>query len=207
MTRYRITISGPNNAAMTDLVRKHDIEPFDHGIRFAPDIGYAVTAIATPEEIRKLQQDGYRVVQHEDVDESGKARQREVGVGNRYEQAAERHAPPCLKLATGYLNVDEVEAAIAAAAAAPYASIATLITLPNPTWEGRQCHALKIASQSRANRVGVYFLGGVHAREWGSCDILINFIEQIEQAYINGTALTFGGNGAFSGKGNWMSRS
>jgi murein tripeptide amidase MpaA len=61
------------------------------------------------------------------------------------------------------------------------------------THEGRTCHALKIASQSDANRVGVYFLGGVHAREWGSPDILINFIERIEQAYVNGTGLAFGG--------------
>jgi hypothetical protein len=30
---------------------------------------------------------------------------------------------------------------------------------------------------------GVYFLGGVHAREWASCDILINFIERIEPSY------------------------
>jgi hypothetical protein len=193
MTRYRITINGSNRAAMTDLVRKHDIEPFDHGIRFTPDIGYTVAAIATPEEIRKLQQHDYRVVQHEDADESGKARQREVGVGNRYVRSGEQHTPPCLKLGTGYLNVDEVESAIGAAARAPYATIATLIPLPNPTWEGRQCHALRIAGQSGANRIGVYFLGGVHAREWGSCDILINFIEQIEQAYVNGTALTFGG--------------
>jgi len=192
MTRYRITINGPNKAAMNDLVRKYNIEAFDHGIRFAPDIGYTVTALATPAEIRNLQRYSYRVVQHEDADESGKARQREVGVGNRYERSAERHAPSCLKLATGYLNVDEVESALATAAAAPYAKITSLITLPNPTIEGRQCHALKIAAQGGADRVGVYFLGGVHAREWGSCDILINFIEQIEQAYVNGTALAFG---------------
>jgi hypothetical protein len=74
----------------------------------------------------------------------------------------------------------------------PYSNIATLITLPNPTWEDRQCHALKIAAQGGDNRVGVYFLGGVHAREWGSPDILINFIERIERAYLNGTALIFG---------------
>ena len=49
------------------------------------------------------------------------------------------------------------------------------------------------AGQSGANRVGVYFLGrSPCGREWGSCDILINFIEQLEQAYVNGTGLTFG---------------
>jgi carboxypeptidase T len=192
MTRYRITVNGPNKAAMADLVRKHDIEVFDHGIRFAPDIGYTVTAFAVPEEIRKLQQDGYRVVQHEDADKLGRIRQREVGLGNRYARSAQRRSARSSKRGTQYLNVDEVESALAAAAATPYSNIATLITLPNPTWEGRQCHALKIAAHGGSNRVGVYFLGGVHAREWGSPDILINFIEQIEQAYLNGSALTFG---------------
>ncbi len=188
MTRYRITISGPNKAAMADLVRKYDLQVFDHGIRFAPDIGYTVTALAVPEEIRKLQQNGYVVLQHEDSDELGKIRQREVGVGNRYISSAHGRCPPSAK----YLNVEEVESAILAAGAAPYSDITELITLPYPTWESRQCHALRIGSGSYANRIGVYFLGGVHSREWGSCDILINFIERIEQAYLNDTALTFG---------------
>ena len=148
---------------------------FDHGIRFAPDTGYTVDAFAAPDEIRKLRQDGYVVVQHEEADETGKLRQREVGRGNRYTQSTNIAA-------AAYLNVEEVESAILKAAAAPYSGIAKLITLPYKTWEGRQCHALKIGGRGGADRTGVYFLGGVHAREWGSCDILINFIEQIEQA-------------------------
>src|SRR5260370_5020799 len=186
MPRYRITISGPDKAAMADLVRKHDIQVFDHGIRFAADTGYTVAAYATPGEIRKLQQNGYAVVQHEDADEAGKLRQREVGRGNRYTQSTNTAA-------TAYLNVEEVESALLKAAAAPYSAIAQLIALPEKTWQGRQCHALKIGNGSGANRTGVYFLGGVHAREWGSCDILINFIECIEQAYLNGTPFTFRG--------------
>jgi murein tripeptide amidase MpaA len=91
-----------------------------------------------------------------------------------------------------YLNVTEVESALSVATAAPYTAFTQLITLPNLTWEGRQCHAIKIANGSGSSRPGVYFLGGVHAREWGSADILINFIEQLEQAYQTGTGLTFG---------------
>src|SRR5947208_13584045 len=91
-----------------------------------------------------------------------------------------------------YLNVTEVESALAVASSAPYTAFTQLITLPNLTWEGRQCHAIKIANGSSASRPGVYFLGCVHAREWGSADILINFVEQLEQAYHNGTGLTFG---------------
>ena len=92
-----------------------------------------------------------------------------------------------------YLNVDEVESALAVASSAPYAGFTQLIALPNLTWEGRQCHAIKIGNGSGAGRPGIYFLGGVHAREWGSPDILINFVEQLEQAYLGGTGLTFGG--------------
>ena len=171
---------------MADLVRKHNLQIFDHGIRFAAEVGYTVAAFAAPDEIRKLQQNGYAIVQHEDPDELGKIRQRDVGQGNRYTSSAHIGTP-------AYLNVDEVESAILAAAAAPFSGIAELIALPYPTWEGRQCHALRIGSGSHANRTGVYFLGGVHAREWGSCDILVNFIERIEQAYLSNTALTFGG--------------
>jgi carboxypeptidase T len=96
-----------------------------------------------------------------------------------------------------YLNIDEVETALEVATSAPYTTFTKLITLPNLSWEGRQCHAIKIASSNSSDRPGIYFLGGVHAREWGSADILINFIEQLEQAYLNNTALTFG-NKSFS---------
>jgi carboxypeptidase T len=91
-----------------------------------------------------------------------------------------------------YLNVTEVESALSVATAAPYSGFTQLITLPNLTWEGRQCHAIKIANGSGHWRPGVFFLGGVHAREWGSADILINFVEQLEQAFGSGTGLAFG---------------
>ncbi len=91
-----------------------------------------------------------------------------------------------------YLNVDEVESALSVAASAPFSAFTQLITLPEFTWEGRQCHAIKIANGVGPGRPGVYFLGGVHAREWGSSDILINFVEQLEQAYLAGTGLAFG---------------
>lgn len=171
---------------MADLIQNPNIQLFDHGTLPAADKGFIVTALAAPDEIRKLQQNGYVVVQHEDADEAGRLRQREIGRGNRYTQSAGTAV-------TGYLNVEEVESAILQAAIPPYSRFAELITLPEKTYELRQCHALKIGNGTGPNRTGVYFLGGVHAREWGSCDILINFIERIEQAYLDGMDLTFGG--------------
>src|SRR5690349_5128832 len=92
-----------------------------------------------------------------------------------------------------YLNVVEVESALAVAAGAPNTSIAQLITLPNPTWQQRTCHALKIARGGGSARTGVYFLGGLHSREWGSSDILIAFIEVLENAYLRNQGITLGG--------------
>jgi murein tripeptide amidase MpaA len=91
-----------------------------------------------------------------------------------------------------YLNIVEVESALVAATSAPYNGFTKLIPLPNQTWQGRNCNAIKIGNSSGGFRPGVYFLGGIHSREWGSCDILINFVEQLEQAYQSGTSLTFG---------------
>jgi len=91
-----------------------------------------------------------------------------------------------------YLNVDEVESALSAAAAAPFSDFVQLITLPHLTWEGRTCHAVRIGTNEQEDRPGLYLLGGVHANEWGSSDILVHFIEQIEQAYVNETGITIG---------------
>ncbi len=67
------------------------------------------------------------------------------------------------------------------------------ITLPNPTWEGRSCRAIRIHQGPDPARGGVYFLGGIHAREWGSPDILINFIRLLTDAYRTNTGITQGG--------------
>jgi murein tripeptide amidase MpaA len=91
-----------------------------------------------------------------------------------------------------YLNVSEVESALSVAAGPPNTSISQLITLPQQTWENRTCHALKIGTGSGNARPGVYFLGGLHSREWGSSDILIAFIEGLQQAYLAHTGIKLG---------------
>ena len=84
MPRYRITITSKDREAMLDLVRKHEIQVFDHGTRFTEATGYSVDAIAEHADIQKLESAGYHVRRHEDVDELGKARQEQVGRGDRY---------------------------------------------------------------------------------------------------------------------------
>src|ERR1039458_534763 len=84
MPRYRITISSRSGQAMTDLIRKHKIQVLDHGARGNKEAGFAVDAIVEEPDIQRLRDAGYTVQQHEDVDATGRERQKEVGQGNRY---------------------------------------------------------------------------------------------------------------------------
>jgi murein tripeptide amidase MpaA len=91
-----------------------------------------------------------------------------------------------------YLNVTEVESGLAGLAGA-YPALTEIITLPNTTHEGRTSHALRIGTGSAASKDGVLFIGGVHAREWGSCEICLNFATDLLEAYTLGTGLVYGG--------------
>jgi murein tripeptide amidase MpaA len=91
-----------------------------------------------------------------------------------------------------YMNVVEVESALIALAST-YPAFCQLITLPNLTIEGRTTHAVRLGSKP-ANTVDAYYLtGGVHAREWGSCEILINVATDLCEAYSGGTGIGYGG--------------
>jgi carboxypeptidase T len=90
-----------------------------------------------------------------------------------------------------YLNVVEVESALDTAVRT-YPQFIQKITLPNTTWENRICSAVKIANDSNQGRVGIYFTGGMHAREWVPPDTLVNFIEQLAASFTNNAGITLG---------------
>lgn len=92
-----------------------------------------------------------------------------------------------------YLNVEEVESALEDIAGAANAAFTEHIELPEPTWEQRTCHAIRIHDDGHTARTGVFVIGGVHAREWGSPDILIHFAQRLADAYRDGTGITEGG--------------
>jgi murein tripeptide amidase MpaA len=90
-----------------------------------------------------------------------------------------------------YLNIAEVESAISNLATA-YPSLCTLIALPNATYEGNTSHALRISSAPAGAVDTVVILGGVHAREWGSCEILVNLATDLLKAYVAHAGLAYG---------------
>ena len=91
-----------------------------------------------------------------------------------------------------YLNVVEVESALTSLVGPPYAAFTELITLPHTTWDGRTSHAVRIGNGS-GPRTGVYLIGGLHAREWGSSDILVFLLEELAKAYHTNHGITLGG--------------
>jgi murein tripeptide amidase MpaA len=91
-----------------------------------------------------------------------------------------------------YMNVVEVESAISNLAGA-YPSLCNLVTLPNLTVEGRTSRALRISNGGFGTRDAVMMIGGVHAREWGSCEILVNFATDLLKAFSTNAGLAYGG--------------
>jgi murein tripeptide amidase MpaA len=184
MPNYHITIHSADRAAMADLVRVYHLNVLGQTLTHRAD-GYQVSAIADTATITRLRDAGYRVEQYEDVDAEAPTSLAQVGHGNRFRVRS--------AAAPSYLNVAEVETAITQAAATANTAFTELITLPHPTWEGRDCQAIRIHNNGKLARTGVYFLGGIHAREWGSPDICINLIRLLTDAYRNRTGITQGG--------------
>jgi murein tripeptide amidase MpaA len=93
---------------------------------------------------------------------------------------------------TSYYNVSEVDTAVVNLSTT-YTATSTLITLPTPTVGGRTCHALRLGAGTVGSRDVVLLTGGVHAREWGGCEILVNFAADLLKAYQGNTGITYGG--------------
>lgn len=192
MPRFHVKITGTGSDAMADLVRKHHVNVASHTLERLAKDRFRIDAHATGTQIRALESDGFTVKRYEDADKTGKVRQQEIRKVSKKSMVELEAAPVAVATVGQYLNVAEVEAALAAAAAPPNDSFTKLVRLPNKTWENRICNAIKIAKGGGTKRPGIYFVGGIHSREWGSCDILINFVQLLTNAYRTNTAVTIG---------------
>ena len=83
MPNYHVTIHGADREAMADLVRAHHVRVYGQTLT-EEDTGYRVSGLADENTIKQLQGAGYRVEQHEDVDEAAQDSLPHVGQGNRF---------------------------------------------------------------------------------------------------------------------------
>ncbi len=90
-----------------------------------------------------------------------------------------------------YLNVNEVDNAVVNLALA-YPGISQLVPLPNASVNGRACNAIQLGTGAPGTRDAVVLTGGVHAREWGGCDILVYLAADLLDAYQSNSGLTYG---------------
>ncbi len=190
MALHHVTVVGRDREAMADLVRRHHLTVARHTVRERAR-GYLVHAYATDRQIRALEREGYGVRRLENVEREGKRRQAEA---KRAALARVRPTVAARGAMAGYLTVDEIEAAVGALAAANEGFVER-IPLPYPSWEGRSASAIRIGARRNGNgavRPTVLLLGGVHAREWGSPDILVNFSRTLADAYASGRGVTLG---------------
>src|SRR5258708_11752708 len=88
------------------------------------------------------------------------------------------------------MNTTEIESALVNFQAT-YPDLCQRIALPEKTCEGRTCHALRIAKSYSRDRLAVLIIGGVHAREWGGPDIVVNFAGHLLRAYSKGKGLKY----------------
>ena len=63
-----------------------------------------------------------------------------------------------------------------------YPDLCERIAVPEKTYEGRAAHALRIGRATSQDVPAVLVIGGVHAREWGGPDIVINFAADVLRA-------------------------
>ncbi len=91
-----------------------------------------------------------------------------------------------------YLNVDEIESALANLADS-YPNESKLIELPHKTIEGRATHAISIGNSSANTTKTVLIVGGVHAREWVPPDALIYLAADLLESFSGSTGLRYEG--------------
>jgi len=90
-----------------------------------------------------------------------------------------------------YLNVEEANS-LMELLSLQFPGFCELITLPNQTFEGRDSFALRLRKGQDDRRAGVLLIGGQHAREWGSTDILLFLAQELLDAAAHGNTLHFG---------------
>lgn len=91
-----------------------------------------------------------------------------------------------------YRTVTQLDQVLATLAAA-FPQHATVVTLPEPSVEGRPVRALRLRVGGGAERRAVLFVGGTHARELMNPDAIVELAVDLLVSQANGTDVAYGG--------------
>jgi carboxypeptidase T len=210
MARFIVRIIADSYEKLREL-DKHHLDLKERSARKEENTNkFIVTGILNDDQIQQVKSAGYKVEILSDLSQTSKERIKEVSKTNRFARSQEkRTGVSALREDAetgGYMNTDEVETALLNLSE-DHSDIVSLIDLPNRTWEGRLCHAIRIlaGNQKTENsnnkggnkvdqtvRPGVLISGSMHAREWGGSDICINFLTNLLDSYANNTTIEYG---------------
>jgi|KBSMisStaDraftv2_1062788.scaffolds.fasta_scaffold56500_2 hypothetical protein len=124
---------------------------------------------------------GLQYVFDTDLTKLGEEQVKQVGAGNVFDPAL-LSLGLTLPTQVDYLDCPAVAQATIDLATA-YGACCDLIVLPNQTVEGATCHAISISKMAPAGAPAILILGGIHGREWGSCEIALHFVERLLSTY------------------------
>ena len=188
MTKYLAKITADSYAKLRDL-DKYQLDLTKRTARQEDNNLFTVTGIVSDNQIEQLKSIGYKVEVLSNLHEESMNRKREVSRANRFTKA--KGAANVLRSAElgGYMNVDEIET-IMVNLANDHPDIISVIDLPNRTWGGRLCKAvrLKVNGNDNSNRTGILITGSMHAREWGGSDICMNFLVNLINYFLISSA-------------------
>jgi carboxypeptidase T len=176
----RVNVIGEGRRAMADLMRTDGVQVVRQTLRGLDGERYRVQAFADESALNRLTNAGFDVEHVEDVLPGPPA------VGAERFPAAEGPG----RAPGGYLSVEDVEHRIDELAD-KYARAVRVIDLPHRTWEGRTCRAIRIG-RGDEQAPAILLLGGLHAREWGSPDILVAFAERLLSAWHSEKGIAIG---------------
>jgi murein tripeptide amidase MpaA len=179
----RVNVIGKSRRAMADLIRADGVQVVRQTLRELDDGRFRVQAYGEADALNSLTQSGF-TVEHVERVRTGPPTAAIPGPGRRGRGPGAGQAPD------GYLSVDEVEQHIAELAK-KHPRAVRLIELPHRTWEGRTSRAIRIG-RGDEKTPAILLLGGLHAREWGSPDILIAFAERLLTAWSNEKGIAIG---------------
>jgi carboxypeptidase T len=186
----RVNVIGPDREAMADLVRVHRVSVVRQTLRERPDGRWRVEAFGDDADLAGLPAAGYAV---EVIEAVPAAPPPPLGV-----DATAGAGPPTAPRGRpaggpgGYMSVAAVDRWLAEAGGPANGELTELIALPHRTWDDRRCLALRIGPGDRDGVAGICLLGGVHAREWGSADILVAFADRLLEARRAGKGIAIG---------------
>jgi carboxypeptidase T len=191
MTMFEAIIKA-KTAAQLRALRKLGIDIKDHSaFQDENDFLFKVDAIIANDDKQRLESEGYIVEIISNLSDLARTRLKNVSRTNRFSEANRMSDLEIFRIGGQYMNVEEIETELMKYSTI-YPDLVELIELPKKTWKNRTSRAVRLHAGTRSNRPGIMFLGGVHAREWGTSDICMHFINRLLTSYTTNSPLSYG---------------